>query len=257
VEEQFYLLLPLTMLLFLRFNAGKKAFYLVIFLFAFGLAIRMTSFNYFVAPNIEAGAFRLPFYKWIYYPTYNRLDGLLAGISVAGLFQFYPKLRQSIVRHGNFLFFAGLIVLAGAYFIGLAQFSLAASVFGFPLIALGFGCMVAAAVLPSSFLYKFKSRFTIHLAALSYAIYLSHKIVIHLVQGQFAHIGIDIDGNLMLCLCILTSWLIALLLRYMVEKPFLKLRGIILKKNKLQVSSPVAKITTLPASLVAENKIQL
>src|SRR4029079_9527472 len=141
VEEQFCLLLPFTMLLFLHFNAGRKAFYLVIFLFTLGFITRALSW-----PASTVSNFRLEYYKWVYYPTYNRLDGLLVGISVAGLFQFYPKLRNYVSKFGNLFFFLGFAILTAAYFMCADIFTFNASVFGFPLIAIGFGCLVISAV---------------------------------------------------------------------------------------------------------------
>ena len=46
-------------------------------------------------------------YKYIYYPTYNRLDGLLVGVSIAGIYQFLPNIWNKISKFGNqFLIFS-------------------------------------------------------------------------------------------------------------------------------------------------------
>ena len=243
IEEQFYLLLPLIILAFLYFNAGKKAAHFIIALFLLGFVTRIFSYTHFVEPGFKTGAFRLPYFKWVYYPTYNRLDGLLTGISLAGLFQFYPKVKNSVARHGNLLFFTGLLLLGGAYLICLDMFSFAASVFGFPLVSIAFGFMVAAAVSPSSFLYRKGSKITMHIAALSYGIYLSHKIVIHLTQS--GKIAAGVNTTWMFLLCIATAWITALLLRYAVEKPFLKLRQMILQKRKAVTGNTIPKILVM------------
>ena len=60
--------------------------------------------------------------------------------------------------------------------------ALAASVFGFPLVDIGYGIIVLAALSPKCFLYKYESKITTKIAALSYGIYLIHKIVIHVSQ---------------------------------------------------------------------------
>jgi peptidoglycan/LPS O-acetylase OafA/YrhL len=242
VEEQFYLLLPLTILVCLYFKVGKRSMYLIAALFIFGFVSRVISWNSFVQPGIASGTFRLPYYKWVYYPTYNRLDGLLVGIGVAGLFQFYPQIKNRIGAYGNRLLLIGLALLTGAYFLCQDQFSFAASVFGFPVVSIGFGCVVAGAVLPSSFLYKYKSVFTFNIAALSYSIYLSHKMTIHVMQQQSGTLGIAATGTLMLVLCMLASWVVALLLRMLIEKPFLKLRDIVLKRNRIPRTTTISPI---------------
>jgi peptidoglycan/LPS O-acetylase OafA/YrhL len=254
VEEQFYLLLPLTMLVFLHFNAGRKAFYLVLFLFILGFITRTISWNNFVEPGIKNANFRLPYFKWVYYPTYNRLDGLLAGISIAGVFQFYPKIRERVAGYGNLILLLGLLIIIVAYILCTDLFTFNAAVFGFPLVSIGFGCLVASAVLPSSLLYKYKSKLTIHIAALSYAIYLSHKIVIHLAQVNFGKLGIKDTSILMLFICIISCWLVALALRYAIEKPFLQLRQIILENNRLRTTSPLPLMPQADAVIAREEK---
>lgn len=92
--------------------------------------------------------------------------------------------------------------------------------------------MVAGAISQASILYKLKSNATAFIARLSYALHLSHKIVIHTTQEQFAKLNIDEDSNLMIFICMLTSLLAAFILNRIVEKPFLLLRDKILGVRK-------------------------
>ena len=232
IEEQFYLLLPLIMLIFLAVGAGKKAGYLLLILFILGFVVRIGSWYGQVLAFQDTDVFWVEWYKWIYYPFPSRLDGLLAGVSLAGLFQFYPGIRDRITRHGNLLLLIGLGLIAVAYFFCSDPMSLHASVFGFPLVAIAYCTVVAAAVSPSCILYKFKANISSNIAALSYAIYLSHKGVIHLSQQLFLKWGIAGDSNLMFFLCIVMTILGALVLRYAVEKPFLQLRDRILQRRR-------------------------
>jgi peptidoglycan/LPS O-acetylase OafA/YrhL len=174
-------------------------------------------------------------YKWIYYPTYSRLDGLLTGVSIAALFQFRPRLREKIQRYGNWFLLTGLVVLTAAYIICWDEMSYTASIFGFPLTDFGYGLIVMAAVCPTCFLYRFRSRITARIAAFSYGLYLVHKITIHLTQVHCT--GIAKDGNLMLLLCIVTATAGAWLLNIAIERPFLLLRKKILnRKNAVLIS---------------------
>jgi peptidoglycan/LPS O-acetylase OafA/YrhL len=211
IEEQFYLLLPLIMLTFLTFRAGKKAAYLLLFQ--------------------DTDQFWIEWYKWMYYPFQTRLDGLLVGVSLAGLFQFFPTIKDRLTKRGNLLLLAGIGLIIAAYFFCSDQMSFHASIFGFPLVAIAYGTVVAAAVSPSCILCTFHSKISSNIAALSYAIYLSHKGVIHLTQQLFGKWGIAGDSNLMFLFCIVLSILGALVLRYIVERPFLRLRDRFLQKR--------------------------
>jgi peptidoglycan/LPS O-acetylase OafA/YrhL len=91
---------------------------------------------------------------------------------------------------------------------------------------------VLAAVSPGCILYKFKSRITTSVAILSYSMYLVHKGIRHLCFLYFGKMGIDKNGILMLLLSLAFSILAALILRYVIEKPFLKIRDkLLVSKN--------------------------
>ena len=94
------------------------------------------------------------------------------------------------------------------------------------------GFLVLGAISPSSFLYKWNSGITTLIATLSYAIYLSHKIVIHIVQALSAKLGIDKGSNLILLFCMIVCVVVAWLLNRAIEKPFMKMRDKILGPKK-------------------------
>jgi len=228
IEEQFYLLLPIILVLFISLKMQKVGVWLLALLFIGGFAARIASWVHFIIPLIDADGFGQAWYKYIYYPTYNRLDGLLMGISIAALFQFRPQIREKLYRYGNALLVAGLLILTIAYFVCSVEYTFTASVFGFPLVALGYGAVVAGAICPSCFLYKFRSPITTNIATLSFAVYLTHKGIIHVTQIQLARLGLAMDGSLMLLLCTINCFFAAFLLNRIVERPFLKLRKRIL-----------------------------
>ncbi|MEP6683519.1 MAG: acyltransferase [Parafilimonas sp.] len=229
IEEQFYLCLPLTLVGLIYFKLIKKGFWLLIALFVFGIIIRTYCYQHFVSPAGDDSW--LPWYKYIYYPTWSRLDGLVVGVSIAALLQFKPNFSERVLKHGNKILIFAVLIFAGTYFIFSDQESLSASVFGFPLVDLGYGIIVLAALSPKCFLYKYKSSVTSKIAALSYGIYLIHKIVIHVTQTQAIKFKIDNNSNVMFLICIITVFIISLLLNEIIEKPFLKLRKKILSKT--------------------------
>jgi len=83
--------------------------------------------------------------------------------------------------------------------------------------------MVIGAISPTSFLYKWNSKETTFIAKLSYAIYLTHKGVIHMTHQLLENL--KIDNNVLLLVSILFCVSVASLLNVTIEKPFMKLRN--------------------------------
>ena len=230
VEEQFYLILPLTFWLLNHFKAGKAAIYILAGLFIAGFMIRYAGWHYFAEPHLSEDDFGALWHRIIYYPTYNRLDGLLIGVSIAGAYTFYPHIKEIVNRYNHLLMLLGLVILIAAYFVCSPGDSLISTVWGFPLVSLGYGLILATIVCPSNFLYRRQSVITAQLATLSYSIYLSHKLVIHLTQSLLQKAGIDNNSNLMMLCCLLSTIACALILRYTIEKPSLKIRDKLLQR---------------------------
>jgi len=234
IEEQFYLLLPFLLLVLSRFKLWRLGVLLPLCLFALGFAVRFFTWARVLEPLIDTDGFGLAWYKWMYYPTYNRLDGLLVGVSIAGVWTYYTKVRDFISRYCNWVLIFGLGILSYAYYLCLEPRSFEASIFGFPVIALGYGALLMAAISPRCFLYRVRSRVMSGIAGLSYAIYLSHKGIIHVTQGIGGKLGMAEDGSWMFVLCIVTCLTGALMLRYVVEQPFMKVRDRLLAGMSVQ-----------------------
>ena len=178
--------------------------------------------------------------EYVYYPTYNRLDGLLIGVSIAGLFTYYPHVKDWVDRRSHIILCAGLLTLVIAYLFCLQPPDYNRTMFGFPLVSLGYGLILAAFVCPSCVFYRLKSNLTSQIATLSYSIYLSHKLIIHTAQNLLGKEGIDKNSNLTMAICILCVIAGSLILRYTVEKPSLKIRDkvlAILKNRKVNSDS--------------------
>ena len=239
VEEHFYLFFPFILIFLLNKNLFKKSYWILIVLFLSGFVIRFSLWQIYFTPNELVQQTRGYWVKIIYAPTYNRLDGLLIGVCIAAIYQFLPKIWGNISRFGNYLLIVGVLILTGAYFFCTELSAFSTTVIGFPLLAVGYGFLVAGAISPDSFLYKWSSKITTLIATLSYGIYLSHKGIIHMIQEIFSNWGIDRNSNLMLLISMAFCVLIAWLLHLAIEKPFMKLRDrfieqkIVLKKNKL------------------------
>lgn len=207
IEEQFYLLLPLLMLILPK----RIGAWLIGGLFLAGFGIRLFCWYHMYVPATVDNW--VVWYKWIYYPTFCRLDGLLIGVTLAAV-------QHKLAAYRIHLLIAGLVLITGAWFLCQDEDLFNQSIFGFPLIAIAYGCIVAAA---ASTAVK-KTFITSSLAALSYAVYLSHKMVIHLTQDYFGQ-WIDKESTWMFIICVITCLAAAWLIRYVVEKPFLRWRN--------------------------------
>jgi len=257
IEEQFYLILPLfiigltaikpTTTALAPTTASRptthSAVWLLPALFIFGFAARLFSWYHFVAPHLQNPdheGFGPAYYRYIYYPTYTRLDGLLAGVTLAAFYHFQPARWSSITKHGNRIFVLGLLLLAAAWWISHDenQYSFKGAIFGYPLISLAYGVLVLAALSPSCFLYRHSSRITSLIATLSYSIYLTHKQINHLVHLFLEKHGFEKDGYTIFWICVIVSFVGGWLLHLIVEKPFLRLRDRILARSKKPALQP-------------------
>lgn len=224
VEEHFYLVLPLLSLLLLRLGWFRKAWWLLPLLFLVGLYLRSYSWWEYYFPTLGVRGSWAVWYKYVYYPTQHRLDGLLLGVGLAALSRFQPRAWERLTDCGNWFLLPGLAALTWAYFLCYDEFSFGASAFGFPLVSLGYAFLVLAALSPGSFLYRHGSRLTAFVAAVSYSFYLSHKAVIRVVQDGLTAQGVGVKTNAVLLLCLCASLAVAYLLGRGVELPFLRWR---------------------------------
>ena len=192
-----------------------------------GIVLRVYSYYQFYLPNIEAENARVYWYKYLYYPSYNRLDSLLVGVAIAALYRFLPAVWLSITRYGNHVLATGIVVLVLAYFLCEDSESFSASVFGFPLVAFGYGLVVLGSVSPTCVLYGLKSTVTTTLATLSYAIYLTHKGIIHMTHALLEEY--HLNSNTMLILSMFSCVAAGILLEILIGRPFMRWRDHLLK----------------------------
>ena len=147
----------------------------------------------------------------------------------------FVQMAQAAGLRGRVLVTVGLLILTIAYFLFNNGIGFGRSIFSFPMVSVGFGCLVLGAIIPTSFLYKWKSKVLTKIAELSYALYLIHMAVILLTQNIFSELGIAKDSNFMFVLSIIFCFAVALILHYSIEKPFMKMRNRFLKKDRTQI----------------------
>jgi peptidoglycan/LPS O-acetylase OafA/YrhL len=230
VEEQFYLLLPLLMILIFTSRFKRKSAWMIPAIFIFSLLARLIVWQCLKSIQ-DTDDFGMYWYRWIYYPTFTRFDGLITGVGIAAVYRFRGRLFVTYQKYANLLLLAGCLLFTLAFFFCRDQFSFGASVFGFSLIAITFGFFVVSAILPGSFLFRSKSFLTRNLAALSYSLYLSHKGLIHLTQKLLTGSAVAGNSALMFLICLVVCIAGAWLMRILIEKPFFRLRNQVLLRN--------------------------
>jgi peptidoglycan/LPS O-acetylase OafA/YrhL len=230
VEEHFYLFLPIIVLLLARKPAlWKTVTTLAAFLIA-GIAVRGFIVLHTLQPLARAGQdWDLPYMERLYYPTWNRLDGLLAGVALALIQHFRPAWWASLRTRGHRL------LLAGSALIGLAIWLLVdrwdsvfgrpavGDIIGFPIASLGLALVVASALSQNSLLARARIPGAKTIAILAYSLYLTHKAIFDLTNRLFPNL--EQTGGLLWFAASASACLIAAaILHLAIERPFLTLR---------------------------------
>ncbi|MBJ2123584.1 acyltransferase [Flavobacterium sp. IB48] len=229
IEEQFYLIFPIILLLFLKFKKVSYIKYFLLFLLLFTLSLRIISWQLLIVPNLNSSDLWRIWYMKIYYPTYTRLDGLTIGIGIAFFYEYSKRFKNLVNSYGNQLFLIGLIIVGFSFWICSNQISQLASTVGFTTVSIGYGLIVMSAISKSCFLYHSKSILSTQLASLSFSIYLTHKGIIHLTQIVLQKLNIDNEGQIALLICFINCIIISLFIKYLVEKPSSKIKNYVLK----------------------------
>ncbi|WP_160139953.1 acyltransferase family protein [Chryseobacterium sp. c4a] len=233
IEEQFYLFLPLFLLLIMPSKLFKYLAALMVLFIMFSIIMRLVLWNTsIVGMETNSLEFWRTWYMTIYYPTHTRLDCLGVGVLISHCMQYSSLFKKGVHQNGNGLFLVGVILLGITFWICNEQASEMASVWGFTLVAVSYGCILMSAVSASSFLAKWKSYITTELAALSYAIYLSHKGIIHIIQTLFERFDLESSDAICMIICLVSCLISALLYRFFIEKPFAAMKDRILKRSK-------------------------
>jgi peptidoglycan/LPS O-acetylase OafA/YrhL len=225
IEEQFYLLLPACALFAVALGrrgiARRWAWAVFALGFAAGMAVRAGTWL-----NGQDDANWLHFYyQFIYYSSFCRFDELLAGVALALLRNVHGGLWMRLMGQGRLLLAAGLGTgaLALRWFL-VDHYGFAATVFGYPLLALACALLILAALAPDSPLQRIRVPGASSLALWSYAIYLVHKQVSVLAARSLAGAGYGPEHPLTVAAALAASVLAGWLLYRLVERPFMWLR---------------------------------
>lgn len=236
VEEHFYLTFPLLLIFFARRMTFGSTIALSVGILLTGILLRFAIWQTQVGVFIDAhdyGEAYASYLRDIYYPTYNRLDGLMFGVLLAAVNVFRPAFWK---RHAppkvSFSVGVVLVVIALVIFAQRGAFaaanhsivvqSLLGTVVGFPVFAAGVALILSGLVDVESRLSRWPIRGVALVATLSYSLYLTHKSVFHVDQLLFG--AENLQGVSGFVIYAATSLVVASVLWFLVERFFLKLR---------------------------------
>jgi peptidoglycan/LPS O-acetylase OafA/YrhL len=219
IESQFYLLLPLLLLALARLRHGHWVVPCIVVLC--GIVIRgLIAHANINSPEPSFAVWQ----KFIYYPTYARLDPLTMGVCLAAIEQFRPKWWTALMKMAKWIWLPGLAAIVFALVLAENPLSTSSCALGFPLIALGFSVLLLCAVSPELPFSRVAIPGAAFLATLAYSVYVSHKLMMHwtLTFGAAHSIA---ETSMTGYLLMLSSILVAgSALFFAVERPFLQMR---------------------------------
>ena len=224
VEEQFYMALPAAALLVGACRGPwrlRLAWLLIAATFAAGMLLRAHAWDEARPPHSGNGAF----YREIYYATLCRFDELMAGVALALLKNCHAGLWARLTAWGNATLALGVLVVALAFRLFLANhFGRMETIYGYPLLALGFGLLVLSALSPGSLLQRVRMPGAASIAVWSYAIYLVHKQLCVVLAQELVPLGLDANTPVGVLVLLTASILAGWVLYALVETPFMWLR---------------------------------
>lgn len=224
VEEHFYLLLPPLVLLLAPNIRGRGVAVIALGIVVAGALLRFWFWSAHLNPPFEGIEFNRAYWKWVYGPSWNRMDGLLAGVTLAVICVFRPlvwsRWRTSPMVPG----LLALACLSLAWPLCAANKTIIGCTLLFPVLSLGFGALVVFAASDIGARTLGRAPGTRFLAAITYCMYLTHNLVKTAVLD-----GMERLGNGPFHLATIFTFIAVLLaasalLHFTVERPFLRLR---------------------------------
>ncbi|MBI1789607.1 MAG: acyltransferase [Acidobacteria bacterium] len=224
VEEHFYLLFPIIVLLIARSNLPGLALSAFASILIFGVVLR-TGIWLSTRPDLLPPAEGLQvFMGSLFFPSYCRLDGITLGVGLAALKHLRPAIWRQAMLHGNHLLAASLVCLLAAVVVLWKRYSLLGAALGFTLMSVSFALLTASVLSERVRLAGFRMPGARYVALLSYSIYLTHSLALDCAAGIAGRLNLTLQSLPGAAIAVLLILLFSNLLYHVVEKPCLSLR---------------------------------
>ena len=234
VEEHFYWVFPVLCIALSGRLTTRKFLALCGAIVLGGIVLRGAI--WLQAANVDPRLSRNWFIEDIYYPTWNRLDGLLCGVALAAWKAFHPQAWQRARPHADASFIGGLVLLGVAIWLFQERVGLLANTVGWPVLSAALGLLVFAGSGRDSVIGRVELPLVGWIAAISYSLYLVHKSIYHVVQTHWGAQLAD-QGFLAFFAYGAAAVLAGAVLHYAVERPFLQLRRQWARKSQRAVTA--------------------
>lgn len=226
IEEHFYFLLPVLLLILIKLRAKTQNPFSSIPAIFVLIAVGSLSLRIAAKPT---GL--LDYYTYLL-PTHLRMDALFCGVTIGYLYHFKPQMLSRIARWP--LLAAGGVLLVPIYYMNLEYWHM--YTWGLTTTFLGFACIVTWAV-HADFKAGRALSFPIELLArigfYSYSIYLWHWILIYYLRPYIRRLCMTTGSPMAWSstlqfwqwpVCIGLSISVGILMAIVVEQPVLRLR---------------------------------
>ena len=223
VEEKFYLMAPVLLLVLMKLRSMRQRLLVLVGMLAASVLVRTVTASVVEIDNYYA------YFRYLRSPFHMTLDPILVGVALAIIYRArddLPRLTSRVVSHSVFWFGTLTILGLAVTHQMMADITWWDRTLQPLVIALGFGAITFGLLFGGGPPRVFESLSLFFVARISYSWYLIHMPLIPMVflavdrystmAGQF--------GFFMFAYLLVTL-LGALLLHYVVEKPFLNLKS--------------------------------
>ncbi len=236
VEEHFYLLLPVVILMLHHVRKPWLPAALAVIAIGGGMILRHSLWLAWQG----LGGHTVDFMKMLYYPSYTRFDGLVLGVVMAALRLFHRGGWDRFARPELTLPVGLLCVGAAVYMVKRDGFILTelGSVVLYPTFALGAAFILAAVLELEAKIQWARWSGLGFVAAISYSFYLSQKMVFHIDDTWLPKAWMH--GWTAVAIYYASAMSVATVLYLVVERPVLRLRRVLLGRLRNATDDVVA-----------------
>jgi peptidoglycan/LPS O-acetylase OafA/YrhL len=239
VEEHFYLVFPVLALALYRRVSARGFVLLCAAIVLAGIGLRAGVWLQDAAAEAAGAPARNWFVEDIYYPTWNRLDGLLVGVVLAALKVYRPRWWEAAQARANLVLLGGVLLLSLSFWLFRDRVGLPGNSIGWPVLSFGLGMLVFAGAGDRSLLSR-RIPGMAWMAAISYSLYLSHKLAYQFVSSNWGT-ALEGKGIIAFACYAVVAVLLGAALHYAVERPFLRLR------DRRSAAPPASEASPTPA----------